>query len=208
MIDALEALGYEGSLPDREVGRVPPAAPLQPARMRGWLDERTGRITLPAGTRLDLAGVSKALGIGWAAAHLAGHAGLLVDVGGDVLALGTDEHGEPWRIAVEHGEIVGVFSGSPLAVATSTTTRRRWKADGREAHHLSDPRTGTPSEGELLYATVAAPTIIEADLAAKLLILGGPEAAEGFREGTSIVVTDRRGQTRSSGGRQRQEANA
>lgn len=140
--------------------------------METWIDEHTGEITLPPGVRLDLAGVGKALGIGWAAQPLAGrHAGILVDVGGDLVALGRDESGESWRVSVNHGGVVGEFAGSPLAVATSTTMHRAWKADGESVHHLIDPRTGEPSRGRFAYATVAASTILEAELAAKLLIL-------------------------------------
>jgi FAD:protein FMN transferase len=161
----------------------------------------TGRISLPVGTRLDLAGVGKALGIGWAALRLAGrHAGVLVDVGGDMVALGCDEHSEPWRVAVNHGEVVGQFEGSPLAVATSTTTRRAWRAGEKAAHHLIDPRTGEPAEGEFAYATVAAPTILEADLAAKLLILEGRRAMSRFGEGFLAVVTDGEENTKYLGG--------
>ena len=186
----LETFGYGKGVPDGDVGEVPPTGPLPPVNMSSWVGE-SGRISLPPGTRLDLAGVGKALGVGWAAAHLTGHAGLLVDVGGDVVALGTDEAGEPWNVAVMHHEPVGQFSGNSLAVATSTTRKRAWAAGGQKAHHLIDPRTGAPSQGDLAYATVAAPTILEADLMAKLLIIEGKSAFERLgREGLRAVVTD------------------
>ena len=195
VIVPLEEFGYGQGVPARDVGEVRPTGPLLPVDMTGWVDG-TGRISLPPGTRLDLAGAGKALGVGWAAAHLAGHAGLLVDVGGDVLALGTDEHGDPWNVAIMHQEPVGQFSGASLAVATSTTRKRAWAAGGREVHHLIDPRTGAPSQGNLAYATVAAPTILEADLLAKLLIIEGRPAFERFGgAGFRGVVTDRRGRT-------------
>jgi thiamine biosynthesis lipoprotein len=202
IISSLESLGYRESLPQGEMevrGRPKPLPPVDD--MQSWIEEETGRITLPFGTRLDLAGVGKALGIGWAALRLAGrHAGILVDVGGDMVALGYDGQGEPWRVAVKHGEVVGEFEGTPLAVATSTTTRRAWKAGGKAAHHLIDLRTGEPSEGEFAYATVTAPTILEADLAAKLLILEGQGAMRRFGEGLRAVVTDREGNTEYLGG--------
>jgi thiamine biosynthesis lipoprotein len=137
--------------------------------------------------------VGKALGIGWAAMHLAGHAGLLVDVGGDVVALGTDVQRDPWTVLVIHDEAVGQFSGSSLAIATSTTKKRAWTTGGEVAHHLIDPHTGAPSQGELAYATVAAPTIIDADLAAKLLIIEGRAAAKRFDERYRAVLTNQYG---------------
>jgi thiamine biosynthesis lipoprotein len=205
VISSLEAFGYAGSLPRGDVGSVTAPGALEPVDMRRWIEEDTGRITLPPGVRLDLAGVGKALAIGWAAMRLAGHAGLLVDVGGDIVALGCDETGGFWRVAVRHEKVVGEFSSNSLAVATSTTTMRAWKANGRRAHHLIDPRTGAPVESELLFATVAAPTILEADLGAKLLILGGTEAAETLDKRCRAVVTDRRGRTISLAGRRSEE---
>ncbi|MCL6438563.1 MAG: FAD:protein FMN transferase [Rubrobacteraceae bacterium] len=205
VISSLEAFGYASSLPRSDVGVVTAPGGLKPVEMRRWIEEDTGRVTLPPGVRLDLAGVGKALAIGWAAMQLAGHAGLLVDVGGDIVALGRDERGDPWRVAVKHDKVVGEFSGDSLAVATSTTTLRAWKAGGRRAHHLIDPRTGAPVESDLLFATVAAPTIIEADLGAKLLILGGIEAAAALDERCRAVVTDRRGRTISLTGRRSAE---
>jgi FAD:protein FMN transferase len=112
-----------------------------------------------------------------------------------VVALGSDEHGAPWRVAVGHEEVVGEFEGTALAVATSTTRLRSWRAAGREVHHIMDPRTGAPSEGDLLYATVVAPTILEADLAAKLLIIEGRGAVRRIGDSCRIVVTDREGRT-------------
>lgn len=195
VIDSLEGLGYRTSLPRADVSNPIPPEPLRPVDMRGWIEEETKKITLPPGVRLDLAGVGKALGIGWAAGHLAGHAGLLVDVGGDVVALGHDERGEPWRISVNHEGIVGEFSGSCVAVATSTTTLRAWTATGRKVHHLIDPRTGAPSESELRFATVAAPTILEADLAAKLMVIEGRAALERMNGDYRVVITGDQGRT-------------
>lgn len=195
VIGSLEALGYKNALPSEEVTVTSEREPLESVDMKGWLHAGSRRVSLPAGTRLDLAGVGKALGIGWAAMQLAGHPGLVVDVGGDIIALGTDADGAPWRVAVKHGSVVGQFEGTPLAVATSTTARRAWKAGGKTVHHLIDPRTGEPSDGEFVYATVSAPNILEADLAAKLLVLEGREAMKRFGGRLRAVVTDSAGVT-------------
>ena len=80
-------------------------------------------------------------------------------------------------------------------VATSTTRKRVWTTGGEEAHHLIDPRTGAPSAGDLAYATVAAPSILEADLAAKLLIIEGRAALARLDGRFEAIVTDREGKT-------------
>lgn len=196
VIESLERFGYGEALPDAVAGEVGLPEPLAPVEdINSWMVE-PDRISLPQGVRLDLAGVGKALGIGWAAAHLAGHAGLLVDVGGDIVALGTDAEGEPWRVSVIHGEdAVGLFAGSALAIATSTTERRSWLVAGQKAHHLIDPHTGAPVRSNIASATVAAPTILEADVTAKLLILEGKAALKRLGSQYRAIVTNREGST-------------
>lgn len=67
------------------------------------------------------------------------------------------------------------LSGGGLA--TSGRDRRRWRRDGRELHHLIDPRTGAPAETDLLRVTAIAPDAIEAEVAAKSLFLAGSDRA-------------------------------
>jgi thiamine biosynthesis lipoprotein ApbE len=45
-------------------------------------------------------------------------------------------------------------------------------------HHLIDPRTGRPSTGEVVQATVWAPTCAEAEVLAKWALLSGPRALD------------------------------
>lgn len=120
---AIEAYEWsDGLLDPRVVGS------LERFGYRECRAEPSGRVSLLSGVQLDLAGVGKAMGASWAAMCLAGHAGLLVDVGDDIVALGTDEGDEPWTIAVFHREVVGQFSGNSLAIATSATKKRAWIA--------------------------------------------------------------------------------
>jgi thiamine biosynthesis lipoprotein len=53
---------------------------------------------------------------------------------------------------------------------------RRWNVDGKERHHLIDPRTGEPSASDAVQVTVAAPTAVEADYHAKVALLHEAEA--------------------------------
>ena len=63
------------------------------------------------------------------------------------------------------------------AIATSGSDRRRWATPEGPAHHLIDPRTGSPAETDLLRVTVAGRTAIEAEVLAKALFLAGAEEA-------------------------------
>ena len=76
---------------------------------------------------------------------------------------------DPWdAIAVRLRVGVG-------ALATSSTTRRRWKAGDREVCHLIDPRTMTPIETPILSATVLARSAVEAEAGAKAVLIRGED---------------------------------
>jgi thiamine biosynthesis lipoprotein len=58
-------------------------------------------------------------------------------------------------------------------VATSGTDYRRWKKDGAWQHHIIDPRTGHPATSDVLSATVVAPSVVDAEVAAKTVLISG-----------------------------------
>jgi len=80
------------------------------------------------------------------------------------------------------------------AVATSTSMKRKWIVNGEWKHHLIDPRTGQSSESEILSATIAAPTAVEADVWAKtVLLLGEEQGKEWIKEKwTQAVLINRK----------------
>ncbi|GAA1381072.1 FAD:protein FMN transferase [Luteococcus sanguinis] len=60
-----------------------------------------------------------------------------------------------------------------MAVATSSTQKRRWTASGRAAHHMLDPRTLTPAPVGWHSVTVAAPSAALANTLSCSLSTGG-----------------------------------
>ena len=88
-------------------------------------------------------------------------------------------------------------------VATSGCDRRRWRQQGQERHHLIDPATALPAQGDLLTVTVAAPTAAEAEVRAKTLFLAGSAeqaTAEADALGVPAVLVMRAGATLLAGG--------
>ena len=61
-------------------------------------------------------------------------------------------------------------------VATSSSLKRRWQANGLVLHHLIDPRTGRPSDSDAVQVTVVAESAVMADFHAKVALLQGVEA--------------------------------
>jgi thiamine biosynthesis lipoprotein len=60
-------------------------------------------------------------------------------------------------------------------MATSGTTRRRWRRAGQTQHHLIDPATGRPSDSIWTLVSVAAASCRDADVAAKAAFLLGDD---------------------------------
>jgi thiamine biosynthesis lipoprotein len=89
------------------------------------------------------------------------------------------------------------------ALATSGRDRRRWAAADGERHHLIDPATGLPAEGDLLRVTAVAATAMEAEVLAKALFLAGDAdkaAAKADELEIPAVLVTRDGRTVLAGG--------
>jgi thiamine biosynthesis lipoprotein ApbE len=119
------------------------------------------------GTRLDLGGIAK----GWTA-DLAVEAGLaaVVSAGGDVrskLVETTVAIEDPW------GDIATTVRLGDGGLATSSSTRRRWKVGDVDAHHIIDPRRLQPAKSPIFSATVMTGTAVEAEAGAKAVLLQG-----------------------------------
>jgi hypothetical protein len=89
------------------------------------------------------------------------------------------------------GSTLHTFHLSRAAVATSGIGRRSWlDGDGRPAHHLLDPSTGTPAFTGIVQATALAPSVVMAEIYAKAALLSGPQAAEGWLAHGGVIVFD------------------
>jgi thiamine biosynthesis lipoprotein len=171
----------------------------------GWrsvgLDIAAGRLTVSAGTWLDLGATVK----GWAADRAAGRiagelgCGVLVSLGGDTSAAGQPPDGG-WRIRVQ--DVTGTPGGPPSGtgdpppsgpgaagpgtvvaisdggLAISSTVARRWRRGGIMFHHILDPRTAMPAVPVWREASVAAATCADANTAAIAAIIRGQQAPD------------------------------
>jgi thiamine biosynthesis lipoprotein len=178
---AILAAGYDRDFHrvPRDVGAVEPAEvpPLEAISLRGRVLLRAAPVTL------DLNGVVKGKTVDDALALLDGSG--WVSAGGDVAAA------EPVVVGLPGGDAITVHSGG---LATSSVAKRSWLADGERQHHLIDPRSGAPAASPWRDVTVAAPTCLRADVAAKAaLILGfdGPWWLE--RQGLAGRFVDHHG---------------
>ena len=143
-------------------------------------DERKHTVFLPEGMRLDFGGVAK----GWAAhqatQQLSDLGPVLVDAGGDIAINGLLNGSEPWVIGVNdpfnRGAQIEKLYLRDGGVATSGRDHRRWLQGGEWRHHVIDPRSGRPAETDLLSVTVIARDVMEAEMAAKVVLILGSRA--------------------------------
>jgi thiamine biosynthesis lipoprotein len=174
--DAIVAAGYDRTF--ESLAQEGPAHTADAPSCRGHveIDETTATIELEEGVHLDFGGIGKGYAVDRASALLRGSGPCLVNAGGDLAVQGQPRNG-CWPIGVEtpEGTISLALEGG--ALATSGRDRRRWRRDGKERHHLIDPATGKPSESDLLRVSVAAPTVVEAEVLAKSLFLAGEHDA-------------------------------
>ena len=184
--DALVAAGYDRSFEEVEAGG--PVEARGPAHCAGavrvvpW----TGEITLEPGVRLDFGGIAKGYAVDRVCDLLAEHGPCLVSAGGDLAVRNGS-----WPVGVETRDGTLTLELKRGAIATSGSDRRRWSTTEGEAHHLIDPRTGAPSESDLLRVTVVGRTAVEAEVLAKSLYLAGAELArrEADEQGLPAVLT-------------------
>ena len=105
----------------------------------------------------------------------------LVNVGGDLYALGSSEDGDEWEVGIRSPEdpsrLKGVIRIEDRAVATSGDYERFFDYGDRRFHHLIDPGTGAPRLTTRHTITAVAPTCLAADAAATAAFGALPEAA-------------------------------
>jgi FAD:protein FMN transferase len=177
----------EETVPRRSEETAPRAPRVRATVRSGWetADLARDRATLriPRGVKLDLGATAKA----WAAdrasraVHDATGCGVLVSLGGDISTAGPGP-ASGWRVHVtdDHrsgpdapGQTISITAGG---LATSSTTVRRWRHEGRTMHHIIDPATGEPAADAWRTVSVAAIDCADANIAATAAIVRGQQA--------------------------------
>lgn len=144
------------------------------------------RLALPEGVELDLGSVGK----GWTGDRLtalfreAGVFSAIMELGGNVQALGTKPDGSPWRVAVQApgGGYAGVLEIVDKAVVTSGGYQRYFEQDGEIYWHIIDPAQGRPARSGLQSVTIVADEGTLCDgLSTALFVMGREEALDFWR---------------------------
>ncbi len=169
------------------------------------IGDRTARLELP-GMQLDLGGIAKGFAVDEVARILQRHGltNVLLNLGGNLRALGAAAPAAPWRIAVQDpfdsGRVLGALDlRDGEAAATSGNYERFVAIGGRRYAHILDPRTGRPAEGMASVTVIGAgpDAAMDADALSTTLFVLGLEAGAGWLQtncpgGAVLFVPDRR----------------
>ena len=159
-----------------------------------------GEAALPDGYMVDLGAVAK----GYLGDKLAemlkddGVTSALLDLGGNIRAVGEKPDGSPWRIAVRDPAGEGVIGTLPLRDETAATSggyeRYFVDEDGEIRWHIIDPATGYPAKAGLISVTVIGKDGLRCDgLSTALFVMGREKSVSFWRERRDfemILVTD------------------
>jgi len=135
---------------------------------------------------IDLGGIGKGYGVDRAVAVLRewGIERGLVNVGGDLYALGASEDGDPWKVGIrspsDPSQLAGKLEVSDGAVATSGDYLQFFRYGNKRYHHLLNPVTGAPRETAEHSVTVRAESCMAADAAATAVFGMARRPADGL----------------------------
>ena len=147
---------------------------------------------------VDLGGVAKGYALKEAVKELkeSGASSALVDIGGDLYALGT-HNGKPWKVGIRNprGEgVIGVLEVSDFCVVTSGDYERFFEKEGIKYHHIINPKTGYPAR-DMVSVTVICKDAVKADAWVTALFVMEPDKVLNTVEETpyleAVIVTSK-----------------
>ncbi|MDE6891052.1 MAG: FAD:protein FMN transferase [Lachnospiraceae bacterium] len=111
----------------------------------------------------------------------------LINLGGNVVALGSRPDGSPFRVGVRDpfhtaGEPLLVLDALDLSVVSSGDYERFFEKDGRRYHHILSTETGYPAKGGLSQVTIISSDAAIADALSTLCFISGYEKAVSLLE--------------------------
>lgn len=157
-------------------------------------DEDSAQFEQP-GMTITLDGIAKGFIVDEGVAELQsfGFSNVMVEAGGDLMALGEKTSTSPWKIGLqapraEMGNLVATLPVSNQALATSGDYLQAFSSDFAN-HHIIDPRSGHSSP-KLASVSVLAPSVMLADgLATAVMVMGKLDLVEKLPRCEAFAVT-------------------
>lgn len=141
------------------------------------------------GMIIDLGGIAK----GYTADEISkvlkdnGIKDAIIDLGGNIFAMGQNPNGNPWRIGIQNpfetrGDLVGSINVINKSVVTSGIYERYIEKDGKRYHHILSPFTGYPYDNEIAGITIVSDKSVDGDALSTTVFSKGLEQGMKFVE--------------------------
>ena len=128
----------------------------------------------------------------------AGVKSAIIDLGGNILVIGSRQDGKPWRVGLrnpfsdERGDCLGIANLVDKTMVTSGVNERFFIKDGKRYHHILDTSTGYPVDNGLMSVTIIAKKSFDADgFTTTVFTLGREKGMALAREkGVDVIIVD------------------
>ncbi|GAA0068677.1 FAD:protein FMN transferase [Clostridium sardiniense] len=112
----------------------------------------------------------------------------IVDLGGNIYALGKKEGNKNWKIGIqdpntERGNVVGMVETYNKSVVTTGVYERFIEKDGVKYHHILNPKIGYPYKTDIAGVSIIADKSMDADALSTLIF------TKGLDEGIKFIET-------------------
>jgi thiamine biosynthesis lipoprotein len=121
----------------------------------------------------------------------------IVDLGGNVVTIGTKPDGSFWLIGVarpfsSRDSLLGIVETGEASIVSSGVYERQFVENGQLYHHILDPFTGMPVQSNVVSATIVSTCSMSGDALSTIAILFGitvsPETHEASRMGLIEIL--------------------
>ena len=148
----------------------------------GFLAKKRAAVTV------DLSSIAKGYGVDEVAVLLRslGYQNYLVEIGGEIFAVGHRQDNTPWRIGINRPRadaapdaVYAVVALDNQGFATSGDYRNFFEVDGVRYPHVIDPRTGFPVSNGVVSASIISGNCTMADgIATAVMVMGVKKGLE------------------------------
>lgn len=161
----------------------------------GWerlrFDPAARTIEQPGGLSLDLSAIAKGFAVDHASEALIalGLSDFLLEIGGELRAVGHRPGGMPWQVQVDvEGTGPHRIALSDRSIATSGDRWHRRSEAHKHWSHTIDPRSGRPASAQVAAVSVLHRSCTEADALATVLAVLGPDDGPAFAERHQVAA--------------------
>lgn len=123
----------------------------------------------------------------------------MINLGGNVLCVGNKPDGSAFKIGIQkpfadRNETVAVMELKDVSVVSSGIYERYFTVDGKEYHHILNPKTGYPYESDLVSVTIISKDSVDGDgLSTSCFSLGlekGLELINSLNDTHAVFITN------------------